>query len=1151
MTDWLAEIWRDGVDSIKSCVRGEGEEYVADPFRTVKAMHQSLGPNDAPSPFPRNKIRTAKYVALTFLPVTLFEQLHRVANLYFLVISILQQLPGVSPTGRYTTIGPLILVMTVTAVKEAYEDYKRHQSDHNVNNNQADIMKDRTIIQRPWKNVYVGDIIKLKSEQQIPADMVLLSSSDPTGICYIETANLDGEINLKLRQALTPIMGLQTDEGIFDLECTIECEHPNNNLHKFEGTLILRDGKHALDMKQFLPRGCVLRNTDFAYGLVVFTGPETKLMLNSTAAPLKRTQVERITNTQILRVLYFEIFICIIGMIGASIYNSYLDDDYWYLQNIDTDGEFVIKSFFTFLILFNGLIPISLYVTMEMVKVVQGTFINNDREMYYGPKNTPANARTTNLNEELGQVEYVFSDKTGTLTRNQMEFMRCSVRHKSYGDGKTSVSGENMFNSDDLLKDLTDPEQGPFVDEYLTHLAVCHTVIPETKAGQLKYQAASPDEGALVSAAAELGYRFVARSNETTTITVRGESREFRVYQILEFNSVRKRMSVICRTPEGKLVLYCKGADSIIYARLKKDTGYEDQTVKYLEEYASQGLRTLCIAKKELSEELYADWSRRYLDASTSLENRDEQVDALAEEIEKGMTLIGTTAIEDKLQEGVPDTIQTLLKAGIKVWVLTGDKQETAINIGYSCGLLTQAMNLVIINQKTLKDTKDFVNKQLEDVKGKGDNTIIENLALIIDGETLHFALEDDLKYDFLRFARLCQSVVCCRVTPRQKAMVVELVKDNLQPMPVTLSIGDGANDVPMIQSAHIGIGISGEEGMQAVFASDYSIAQFRFLKRLLLVHGRWSYIRTSKVIVYSFYKNMALQLSQFCFACVSAFSGQTMIESWTLSLYNVFFTSLPIIVLGALDRDVSEKRIAENPQLYKTGHSNYYFNTSVFWGWCLNGIGHSLVIFIFILFAYNESFPSQDGHPADIWMLGTTIYSCVVILVNLKLALEVASWTYIHHIIIWGTVSFWIFYLGIYGLFYPNFPVGAELSGIGSILYGTPNFYLASFLALAVSLSRDIVYKYLNRTYRPTWYHIVQEIDSFKKGEEGSEMLDQVDVQVQDTQQRITLQRTPTAHTGFAFHEDESAHRFNIFKKKGQTPKTGRADMQRFEVEK
>lgn len=348
-------------------------------------------------------------------------------------------------------------------------------------------------------------------------------------------------------------------------------------------------------------------------------------------------------------------------------------------------------------------------------------------------------------------------------------------------------------------------------------------------------------------------------------------------------------MSAVVRGPDGKIKLYCKGADTVILERLSENNPFVEPTLMHLEEYATEGLRTLCVAMREIPEDEYARWSQIYDKASTTLVNRAEELDRAAEMIEQDMFLLGATAIEDKLQDGVPDTIHTLQEAGIKVWVLTGDRQETAINIGYSCKLLNEEMSLIVCNEENHWDTKNFLEaklKEINDVRNRGEDLEVSDrdasiymfllyrlglitylfcsqpLALVIDGRALTFALEKDIEKILLDLAVLCKAVVCCRVSPLQKALVVKLVKKYIPA--ILLAIGDGANDVSMIQAAHVGIGISGVEGLQAARSADFAISQFRYLKKLLLVHGAWSYQRLSKMIFYYFYKNVALYLTQF-----------------------------------------------------------------------------------------------------------------------------------------------------------------------------------------------------------------------------------------------------------------------------------------------
>jgi phospholipid-translocating ATPase len=564
----------------------------------------------------------------------------------------------------------------------------------------------------------------------------------------------------------------------------------------------------------------------------------------------------------------------------------------------------------------------------------QAYFIFSDIDLYYEPADTPCVPRTWNISDDLGQIEYIFSDKTGTLTQNVMEYRKCTINGVSYGIATTEATlgamkrQQSRHPMDDAL-DLADHETGVRMDELnnnanetdphvleelkeemyekqaklfdnphlgpnptfvdpkifdhlkdenspqsiaITHfyqsLALCHTVIAERPDEEnpdyIEYKAQSPDEAALVATARDLGFVFLRRDANRIFIKVKGEEKEFVVLNVLEFNSTRKRMSIIIQ-PAGsdRIVLLCKGADSVIYERLCTKFGNQkeleedqsrlrDSTSHDLEEFANEGLRTLCLSYRFISPEEYKPWNRRYQEAAASIHSREERVDAVCEEIETNMLLMGGTAIEDRLQDGVPETIAELAKSGIKLWVLTGDKTETAINIGFACNLLTLDMELLILRATTREDTVEVLQETID--KMKNETNPDKKFALVIDGTTLKYSLEPATKDQVLSLGMRCASVICCRVSPKQKAQVVNLVKKGLKVM--TLAIGDGANDVSMIQEANVGIGISGVEGRQAVMASDYAIAQFRYLQKLLLVHGRWSYLRISNMIFGFFYKN-------------------------------------------------------------------------------------------------------------------------------------------------------------------------------------------------------------------------------------------------------------------------------------------------------
>ncbi|KAH8109002.1 calcium transporting ATPase [Phellopilus nigrolimitatus] len=1064
--------------------------------------------------FCSNYVSTSKYNAATFVPKFLLEQFSKYANLFFLFTACIQQVPDVSPTNRYTTIAPLAVVLLASAFKETQEDLKRHQSDSELNARSAKILcADGSFAQRKWKDIHVGEVIRLESDAFIPADLVLLSSSEPEGLCYIETSNLDGETNLKIKQANPLTAHLTAPPLVTSLRGSLRSEQPNNSLYTYEGTLDLVSEQGVpkqvpLGPDQILLRGAQLRNTPWVYGLVVFTGHETKLMRNATAAPIKRTAVERQVNLNIIFLFCLLLALSIGSTIGSSIRTWFLSNAQWYLAETSTisgRAKFFIEDILTFIILYNNLIPISLIVTMEVVKFQQAQLINSDLDMYYAKTDTPALCRTSSLVEELGQIEYVFSDKTGTLTCNEMEFRCCSVAGVPYADsvddhkrGGSEEEGKEGWRSFAELRAVLEGGGGgagnPFVDlseqgegmreqhvavEFLRLLAVCHTVIPEVKDdGKIKYQASSPDEAALVAGAELLGYQFSTRKPRSVFVNIQGASCEFQILNVCEFNSTRKRMSTVVRTPEGQIKLYCKGADTVILERLAKNQPYVEKTMAHLEDYATEGLRTLCLASRDISEAEYREWATIYEQAASTINGRGEALDEVAEIIEKDMLLLGATAIEDKLQDGVPDTIHTLQMAGIKVWVLTGDRQETAINIGLSCRLISESMNMVIVNEVTALATKEFISKRLSAITNQRKSGELEDLALIIDGKSLGFALEKDISKTFLELAIMCKAVICCRVSPLQKALVVKLVKKNQKS--ILLAIGDGANDVSMIQAAHVGVGISGVEGLQAARSSDVAISQFRYLKKLLLVHGAWSYRRLSKLILYSFYKNITLYMTQFWFSFFNNFSGEVSFESWTFSLYNVVFTVLPPLVIGVFDQFVSARILDRYPQLYVLGQQNKFFTKTAFWQWVVNAFFHSIVLFVFSVVLFWGDLKQSDGFDCGLWFWGTTLYLATLLTVLGKAALVSDIWTKYTAAAIPGSFAFTMLFLPLYAVVAPLIGFSQEYQGIVPRLWTDAVFYFMLLLVPMVCLLRDFVWKYYHRTYMPASYHIAQELQKY-----------------------------------------------------------------------
>uniref|UniRef100_A0A669QE87 Phospholipid-transporting ATPase n=1 Tax=Phasianus colchicus TaxID=9054 RepID=A0A669QE87_PHACC len=746
-----------------------------------------------------NAIKTAKYNVLTFLPLNLYEQFHRMANVYFVFVILLQTFPEISTLPWYTLLFPLSCLLTIRALRDLMDDIGRHQSDRNINSRPCEILSGESFRWQKWRDVCVGDIVRLHKDSLVPADMLLLCSSEPSSLCYVETSDIDGETNLKFRQALLVThQELTSEESLAAFDGRVTCEEPNSRLHSFTGVLQWRGETHALDGERILLRGCKLRNTETCCGLVIYAGFDSKIMRNCGKIKRKKTKLDRMMDHLVVIIFLVLLATSLCLAIASGFWAKMFQEKHSYLAALykhTTPAKQAFFSFWGFTILLSVIIPI----------LHTHFFINWDLEMYYAVKDIPAKARSTSLNDQLGQVEYIFSDKTGTLTQNIMSFKKCCVNGTIYGNfwwwqGFRSCHGEKMLDSNNVgLREAVQQNNDPVLREFLRLLALCHTVMVEERGDQLVYQAASPDEEALVLAARSLGYVFLSRTQDSITISEMGVKRTFQVLAMLDFNSDRKRMSVLVRDPQGTIRLYTKGADTVILERLRGRGPNQDFTERALDHFAEETLRTLCLASKELSEAEYDEWSRRHRVANILLQGRACELDRLYEEMEQDLELLGVTAIEDKLQEGVPETIQLLKLGNIKVWVLTGDKQETAMNVGYACKLLSDDMEILeekeVRFQPRVLSPKDTILQTGEVLQKKGQ--LWQQLAC--HGTTDPQEQGSLVEKAFVDLATSCQAVICCRVTPKQKALIVQLVKKHKKA--TTLAIGDGANDVNMIKS--------------------------------------------------------------------------------------------------------------------------------------------------------------------------------------------------------------------------------------------------------------------------------------------------------------------------------------------------------------
>ena len=917
-----------------------------------------------------NKEENNKFNVITFFPITLFNQFRQFGNFFYLLMSISQFFPELAVGFLFTYIAPLAFVIAVSMGKELYDDINRRIQDKKTNSAKITVIvpsADKSSIQLTQKDasqLQIGDIIELKKDSRVPADIIVLKTFNEAedNQAFIRTDQLDGETDWKLRKA-PGVTQAMNEIQFFTSDAFAEYEPPSKLIYNFQGVIQCKteDGekKEPLNLENTMWASTVVASKK-VIGIVIYTGKETRAKMNSSSPKVKIGILDNEINR-------LNIYLFVITFIVAFIIASAKG-----FQN-----KFIF-NFIKYIILFCAIIPISLRVNLDVSKTYFSVIINRDKDI-------PGTiARNSTIPEELGRISYVFSDKTGTLTKNEMIFKIIAMETEIFAEDKfedlKGIVLDECKDYDAPLLDLVKSEssgseeiesstisisssqstevkkkkrihrhRSKLIRDTITAMCLCNNVTPvadDNDPNKMTYQASSPDEVALVKFAVTLNMRLVGRTDKEIKLTDAADNtEEFEVLANFPFSSDTKRMGIILKNKKhGHIIYYLKGAENVMMRFVKDE--YVNYIAENAENLATKGLRTLVLSQKLIPQDYFDKWNKEYEEAKTSMEDRQQKIADVVSKLENNMDFLCVTGVEDLLQDDVATTIDNLRNAGMKVWMLTGDKVETATCISISAGLKAKTHKIYTIKNDEIKSEakneekppENVLLSKFEEYKRKIN---IDPHLFIIDGDTLDLALKNCEK-DFFETAMLAPSVVCCRCSPTQKRIIVKTIKKYTDAR--TAAVGDGGNDVAMIQEADVGIGIVGKEGLQASLAADYSIMEFRSLNMLLLWFGRIAYKNTSMMSNFIIHRGLIIAFNQFIFSCIFYFNPVPLYSGFLSFGYSTIFTSLPCICV-LLDQDVVKNNVLTFPTLYKILLKGRELNLKSFLFWLFKSIFQAFII--------------------------------------------------------------------------------------------------------------------------------------------------------------------------------------------------------------
>lgn len=1109
--------------------------------RTLKI--NPVGSNDL-SRFLKNAQHTQRFTIISQLLYIIWNTLCRLPFLWSILMVSIEAfilnmcIPNAPTRSWYSTGLPLLVSMFISIFANILGAKKRYTVGRCVDYKKCTILHGRKAKIRSTRvaNIAVGNIIKLSSDEEVPADIIVLASSNPGGQVHVDTSYIDGHNNLQTKRSVKGAKVEASIRSFANIRGYIVCNKPSPDLNAFSGTLYLKGHPRPsnITIDNFVMKGSIIRNTTHLYGVVVYTGPDTKLAQNiaSTFKPIKLGFFERIINkfSIILAVLYL---ICLFASIVTRSSNI-VNREHPLMKGSRTPIESISFVIFRFIVLYGSLMPVALPAVMDLLRLFFAPFYDGvvisaanygskpkedndtpnkleskansldlDDDSVEGPKSWSLNS---SLFEDLGMVDFIFTDKTGTLTSNNLSITLITFGKKTY----RVEEGTDRFKADVAEQDLCD---NPKFDLFLRLMCMCNSsyqvvnmppfssirsfvttnlftskfigsgsyeefkresttafskkgtrfgsvffIEPENAIGSKdesmaigsnmseglsgtsssmgsskvdrlgsydnyfkitsdetphrhsrsshaqNFKSTSQEDECMTSLAMELGYCLMSRSKSSMSINIKGVGETLDIVGINEFSSTRKRMSIVLREEgdEGS-ILFVKGDGESMLNLLKFD-GHKGDIEVLRNRIRKQGLfgyRVLVCAYRKLDPEETLVYQRHYADYEGSVYGREERFESCAKLVENNLTYLGLVAFKDEIQPGVVDTVDMLMDSGTRIWMVTGDSKGPSIESAYLSKLLVPPCRIFHAKLEN-NDGKEALNKESTDlysrfVQERQDGMNTQQLCLVVEGADLNnFFITPDVQTCFINMACSADIVIACGLTPIQKAELVKLVKLRLAPTPITLAIGDGLNDIKMIQEAHIGVGVINPDNPHAASYADFAVTSFSSLKQLLFLQGSRTLQAMCIVVYWSYFKSLCFVMPLFYYQGYTNWAGLDLYGSFIQLLFHTVFTPIPVVLCALFYKQISNQLFANLPVLYTLGRRRYHISLLKFCFWILEGIIMSVFCYYSIQMSVIGTPMVRGGGTLSARAFGLLCSLGSLIISNSRLVIEFAPRNYL-----------------------------------------------------------------------------------------------------------------------------------------------------------